>query len=62
MGSARMKVLMSIIRYLHYTIGITTPRAEQERTVVAIWVVSTIVIIAITVTFFVLLMSQLHET
>ena len=57
-----MKVLVSIIRYIHYATGITTPRPEQERMTVVIWVVSMLLIIALAVGTFLLLGSQLQST
>ena len=57
-----MKFLVTIIRYIHYTLGITTARPEQERTTVAIWIVSMLVIIALAVSVFFLLASQLQST
>jgi len=57
-----MKLLIAIIRYIHYMTGITTPRPEQERMTVVIWVVSMLGIIALTVGVFLLLGSQLQST
>jgi hypothetical protein len=57
-----MKFLVTIIRYIHYTLGITTPRPEEERKVVAIWVISTLFIIAVSVGFLFLLTSKLLST
>ena len=57
-----MKFLVAIIRYIHYATGITTPRPEQERMTVIIWVVSMLVIIFLTVGVFLLLGSLLRST
>ena len=57
-----MKFLVAIIRYIHYTMGITTPRPEQERMAVAIWIVSLLVIAVLVVGVFLLLASQLQST
>ena len=55
-----MRFLATIVRYLHYTIGITTPRADQERMFVFIWIGASLFIVAVTVGFFFLLLSLLH--
>ena len=55
-----MNVLATIVRYLHYTLGITTPRPEQERMFVLIWIVSSLVIVAVSASFFLLLLSIIH--
>jgi hypothetical protein len=55
-----MRFLTTIVRYLHYTIGITTPRPDQERMFVAIWIGATLFIAAASAGFFFLLLSILH--
>lgn len=55
-----MRVLAAIVRYLHYTLGITTPRPDQERMFVFIWIGSSLFIAAVTVGFFFLLLSLIH--
>jgi len=39
------KLLSNMLGYLHSTIGITTPRQEQVRTIALIWIASTVVIV-----------------
>jgi hypothetical protein len=39
------EVISNLLGYLHKTIGITTPRAEQVRTIALIWLGSVIVIV-----------------
>ena len=55
-----MRFLAAVVRYLHYTIGITTPRPDQERMFVFIWIGASLLIAAISVGFFFLLISQTH--
>ena len=57
-----IRLLAIIVRYLHYTIGITTPRPDQERMFVAIWIVASLLIVAITVGFFFLLLALIHSS
>jgi len=57
-----MKFLIAIIRYIHYMTGITTPRPEQERMTVVIWIVSMFGIIALTVAVFLLLGPRILST
>lgn len=33
-----MKILVTLIRHVHYFIGISMPRPEQERLLVLVWV------------------------
>ncbi len=40
-----MKFLTDLINGLHYSLGISTPRPEQVRMVVLLWLVSILVII-----------------
>ena len=56
-----MRFLATLVRYLHYTIGITTPRPEQERMVVLICLGATLLIVTVSVGFFFILMSSLHS-
>ena len=55
-----MHALANVVRYLHYTLGITTPRPEQERMFVVIWIVSSAAIAAMSAGFFLLLLSMIH--
>jgi hypothetical protein len=55
-----MRFLVAVVRYLHYTIGITTPRPDQERMFVAIWIGASLIIALASVGFFFLLLSILH--
>ena len=55
-----MPFLAAVVRYLHYTLGITTPRPEQERMFVFIWIGATVLIVIVAVTFFLLLVSQIR--
>jgi hypothetical protein len=56
-----MKFLATIVRYLHYTIGITTPRPEQERTFVLIWIAAILFIVGGSVAFFFILLQAIHS-
>jgi len=56
-----MRFLATVVRYLHYTIGITTPRPEQERTFIFIWIGASLLIAGVSVGFFFLLLSLLHS-
>ena len=40
-----VEVVSNMLGYLHKTIGITTPRSEQVRTIALIWLGSVIVIV-----------------
>ena len=55
-----MRFLATVVRYLHYTIGITTPRPDQERMFIFIWMGATLLIAAVTVGFFFVLLSSIH--
>lgn len=55
-----MKFFAAVVRYLHYTIGITTPRPEQERLFVGIWIGATLLILGMSVAFFFVLLSIIH--
>lgn len=57
-----MKFLIGIVRYIHYMTGITTPRPEQERLTVIIWIVSIFGITALTVAVFLLLGPRILST
>ena len=55
-----MHFLSAVVRYVHYTIGITIPRPDQERMFVAIWIGASLFIAAASVGFFFLLLSIVH--
>ena len=55
-----MRFLAAVVRYLHYTIGITTPRPDQERMFVAIWIGASLFIALASIGFFFLLLSLAH--
>jgi hypothetical protein len=57
-----IRLLAIVVRYLHYTIGITTPRPDQERMFIAIWLAASLLIIAVTTGFFFLLLAIIHSS
>ena len=56
-----IRLLAIVVRYLHYTIGITTPRPDQERMFVAIWIAASLLVLGVTVGFFFLLLGFIHS-
>lgn len=52
--------MAAVVRYVHYTLGITTPRPDQEGLFVLIWAGATLLIVAVSVAFFYILVSQPH--
>lgn len=44
-GLVPVKLLTGLITGLHYTVGISTPTAEQVRRAVLIWIASVLIIV-----------------
>lgn len=46
------------MRYVHYTIGITTPPPEQEMRALAVWAAGTLGMVGVAIGFFFFLLAQ----